>query len=104
MFAVVETCGKQYRVATGEVITVDRLAAEVGSSITLDRVLLIAGETVEVGAPTVEGAAVTAKVVEHKRGVKAVTFKYRRRHRRKRHVGYRSSLTSLEITGIEQGK
>ena len=104
MFAVVEACGKQYRVEPGEVITVDRLAAEVGSSITLDKVLLVADKTVKVGAPTVKGAAVTAKVVEHIRGEKAVTFKYRRRQRRKRHVGYRSSLTSLEITGIEKGK
>ncbi|MCB9672861.1 MAG: 50S ribosomal protein L21 [Alphaproteobacteria bacterium] len=101
MFAIVETCGKQYRVEKGATITVDRMDAEEGAEITLDRVLLVAGDGVKVGAPTVEGATVTAKVTGHPRGEKVVAFKFRRRHRSRRRVGFRHSHTTLEITDIK---
>ncbi len=101
MFAIVETSGKQYRVEKGATIMVDRMDAEEGSEITLDRVLLLAGDGVKIGTPTVEGASVTAKVTGHPRGEKVVTFKYRRRHRTRRRVGFRHSYTTLEITDIK---
>ena len=101
MFAIVETSGKQYRVEPGAQITIDRLNAEEGATITLDKVLLVGGDGVKVGAPHVEGATVQAKVVEHTRGDKVVAFKYRRRHRYRRRVGFRHSHTTLEILAIE---
>ena len=101
MFAIVETSGKQYRVEPGARITIDRLDAEEGATVTLDKVLLIGGEGVQVGAPHVSGAAVQATVVEHTLGDKVVTFKYRRRHRYRRRVGFRHSHTTLEILAIE---
>ena len=101
MFAIVETSGKQYRVEKGATITVDRMDAEEGAEVTLDRVLLLADDGVKVGAPVIEGASVTAKVVSHPRGEKVVTFKFRRRHRTRRRVGFRHSHTTLEITDIK---
>ena len=101
MFAVVETSGKQYRVEAGKTITVDRISQEEGAIITLDRVLLIGGDSLKLGAPTVAGAKVTAKVVAHELGDKVITFKYRRRHRSRRRVGFRASLTHLQIVSID---
>lgn len=101
MFAIVETGGKQYRVAKGDTITVDRLEAEEGSKITLDRVLLVADKDVKLGSPLVEGAQVTAKVVGHHKGPKVIAFKYRPRNRMRRRVGFRHSHTTLEITAIK---
>lgn len=101
MFAIVETCGKQYRVEEGAQIVVDHLDLEEGATCTLDKVLLVGGDEVKVGAPYVEGAAVEAKVVDHHKGDKVITFKYRRRHRYRRRVGFRHSHTTLEITGIQ---
>lgn len=100
MFAIVETCGKQYRVETGAQIVVDHINAEEGASITLDKVLLIGGEGVKVGAPVIDGASVEAKVVNHFKGDKVVTFKYRPRQRYRRRVGFRHTHTTLEIVGI----
>ncbi|MFT4624592.1 MAG: large subunit ribosomal protein L21 [Myxococcota bacterium] len=101
MFAIVETSGKQYRVAAGETITVDRMEADVGATITLDRVLLVADDATRVGSPLVEGAKVTAKVTDHPRGPKVITFKYRARKRYRRRVGFRHSHTTLEIVSID---
>lgn len=101
MFAIVETSGKQYRVQKGDTITVDRMDAEEGSSITLERVMLIADDGVKVGSPTVDGASVTATVTGHPRGDKVVAFKFKRRQRYRRRVGFRHSHTTLEITDIK---
>ena len=101
MFAIVETSGRQYRVQKGDVITVDRMDAEEGAELTLDRVLLLSGDAVKVGAPTVDGASVSAKVTGHPRGDKVVAFKFRRRPRYRRRVGFRHSHTTLEITDIK---
>ncbi len=100
MFAIVQTSGKQYRVEPGAKIVVDRIDAEEGATITLDQVLLLGSDSVKVGAPTVPGASVEAKVVDHHKGDKVVTFKYRPRHRYRRRVGFRHSHTTLEIVGI----
>lgn len=100
MYAIVETCGKQYRVAKGDTILVDRLQAEVGSTITLDRVLLVQGAELKVGAPVVSGASVQARVTEHKLGEKLHSFKYVRTRRYRRRHGYRHHHTALEILDI----
>jgi large subunit ribosomal protein L21 len=101
MFAIIETSGKQYRVEPGARVVVDRVDAAVGDTITLGNVLLLAGDGVKIGKPTVEGASVEARVVEHFRGEKVITFKYRRRKRTRRTVGSRHSHTALEIVGIK---
>ena len=103
MYAVVVTGGKQYRVAQGESITVDRLDAAVGSTIELDQVLLVGGEGCEstlVGSTTLEGAKVTAEVVSHDLGEKRETFKYRRTRRSRVRRGSRPHQTTLTIQGI----
>jgi len=101
MYAIVETSGKQYRVSPGDKLTVDRMTAEVGSTVVLDRVLLVHGDEVRVGTPTITGATVTAKVAEHTLGDKVRTFKYVRTRRHRRRVGFRHSHTTLEIIGVE---
>ena len=101
MYAIVETGSKQYRVSVGDTITVDRLGQhKTGSELELGRVLLVSGEDVRVGTPVVEGATVMAKVVEHGRGEKKVTFKYKRRQRTRVRRGDKAHLTTLEITAI----
>ena len=101
MYAIIETSGKQYRGQEGEVITVDRMKADVGAEVVLDRVLLVHGEQVQIGDPVVAGASVKAKVVDHTRGEKVITFKYRPTRRMRRRVGFRHSHTQLEIVGIQ---
>ena len=101
MFAIIETSGKQYRVAAGDTLVVDRMQADVGATVELDRVLMVGGDATQVGTPTVPGAKVTAKVVDHFKGDKVVTFKYRRARRYRRRVGFRHSHTSLEIVSID---
>jgi len=101
MFAVVETGGKQYRVAEGSVIRVEKLAGEVGDSIELGQVLLLSdGGKVNIGAPVVDGAKVTAKVRSHGRGPKIRIIKFRRRKDSRTTQGHRQSYTEIEITGI----
>lgn len=100
MYAVVATSGKQYRVSEGDTIQIDRLDAEAGSTVELDQVLLIGGDEVKVGSPTVAGAKVVAQVVSHELGEKREIFKYKRRQRYRRNRGFRPSLTTLEIKSI----
>lgn len=101
MFAIVETSGKQFRVEEGTKLIVDYIAgSEPGAEITLDRVLLVGGSTVKVGEPTVAGASVQAKVVDHFKGDKVIAFKYRPRKRYRRRVGFRHTHTTLEILSI----
>ena len=87
MYAIVETSGKQYRV-------------EPGTALTLDKVLLIGGDSVKVGAPTIAGATVSATVVDHFKGDKVITFKYLHRRRFRRKVGFRHTHTTLQINEI----
>ena len=101
MYAVVETSGRQFKVAVGDTIEVDRVQAEAGSTLTLDRVLMLGGKGVTVGSPVVPGAKVQAKVVEHYLGEKRLTRKYTRRQRTRRKVGYRPHHTRLEILSID---
>ena len=101
MYAIIQTSGKQYRVEEGTTIVVDRMKAEEGKTVTLDQVLLVGGDGVTVGTPTVKGAKVTAKVTSHGLADKKITFKYSRRQRTRRRVGYRAAMTTLEITKIK---
>jgi large subunit ribosomal protein L21 len=101
MYAVVKTGGKQYRVVAGEKIKVEQIPAEVGAEITLDQVLMVGeGEAVKIGAPTVAGAKVVAKVIAHGRHPKVKIFKMRRRKHYQKHQGHRQNFTELEIGTI----
>ena len=101
MYAVIKTGGKQYRVSAGEKLRVEQISADVGSEIVLDQVLFVShGDDVNVGAPLVEGAAVTAKVIGHGRGDKVRIFKMRRRTHYRKSQGHRQNYTEIEIVGI----
>ncbi|WP_426958387.1 50S ribosomal protein L21 [Muricoccus radiodurans] len=100
-YAVIRTGGKQYRVTPDSTITVEKLEAEVGATVTLHDVLAVSGESgLTIGAPTVPGASVTATVVEQTRGDKVIIFKKRRRQNSRRKNGHRQHLTVLRIGTI----
>ncbi|WP_052256498.1 50S ribosomal protein L21 [Salinicoccus sp. YB14-2] len=101
MFAIIETGGKQVKVEEGQTIFVEKLEAEEGAAFTFDKVLLVGGDSVKVGAPTVEGATVTAKVEKHGRGKKISVIKFKRRKNYKRKQGHRQPYTKLTIEKIE---
>ncbi|MDA7915718.1 50S ribosomal protein L21 [Verrucomicrobia bacterium] len=101
MYAILETGGKQYRVAEGDKLTVEKLEVEEGQSTTIDKVLLVQGDAgTKIGAPTVEGASVTAEIVAHQRGPKLIAFKMKRRKGYRRKVGHRQDQTILKVTSI----
>jgi large subunit ribosomal protein L21 len=103
MYAVIKTGGKQYRVVAGEKIKVEQIPADVGTEISLDQVLMIGeGETVKIGAPTLSGVTVTAKVISQGRHPKVNIFKMRRRKHYQKHQGHRQNFTELEI-GVING-
>jgi len=102
MYAVFSTGGKQYRASTGDIIKVEKLEAEKGSTVELDSVLMIGeGEDVKVGTPYISGGKVTAKVVEHGRGEKIKIVKFKRRKHHMKKMGHRQYFTALEIIGID---
>jgi large subunit ribosomal protein L21 len=102
MYAVFKTGGKQYRAATGDVIKVEKIEAEKGSTVELDQVLMVGeGEDVKVGTPFLEGSKVTAKVVDHGRRDKIKIIKFKRRKNYRRQMGHRQYFTQIEITGID---
>lgn len=104
MFAVIKTGGKQYKVATGDVIKIERLAGEAGDLIAFTEVLMVGtADAVTVGAPHVAGATVAGSLVEQTRGPKVISFKKRRRQNSKRKRGHRQDLTMVEITEILTG-
>jgi large subunit ribosomal protein L21 len=103
MYAVFKTGGKQYKVAQGDQLRVEKLVAAVGDTVTFDEVLLVgsgAGESAKIGMPLVAGAKVQAKVVAQNRDKKIIVFKFRRRKNYRRKNGHRQPFTALEITGI----
>jgi large subunit ribosomal protein L21 len=101
VYAVIETGGKQYRVAAGDTIDVERLPDEAGSQVEIERVLMVAGEEgITIGAPVVAGAAVVATITEHLRGPKIVVFKFKPKKRYRRKTGHRQELTRLKIDSI----
>ena len=104
MYAVVKTGGKQYRVAEGDVVKVEKLDGEPGQTVELDEVLLVgSGADVTVGKPVVEGAKVSAEIVDQDRDRKVLVFKFRRRKRYRRKNGHRQPFTALKITAISAG-
>jgi len=101
MYAVVKTGGKQYKVAVGEKIKVEQIAADVGQEVVIDQVLAVGnGADLMVGAPLVSGASVKATVVSHGRHDKVRIFKMRRRKHYQKHGGHRQNYTELEIGSI----
>ncbi len=102
MYAVVSTGGKQYKVQKGETLRIEKIPGDVGGKVTLDQVLLVAdGESIRVGQPMVEKAAVQASIVEQDKAKKILVFKYKRRKRYRRKAGHRQPYTAIRIDGIE---
>jgi large subunit ribosomal protein L21 len=100
MYAIIETGGKQIRVEVGSRIYVEKLEAEVGSTLTLDKVLFVGGKSVKVGAPYVEGASVTAKVEKQGKSKKIRVFKYKAKANEHKTIGHRQPYTCLVIEAI----
>jgi len=101
MYAVFATGGKQYRAVTGDILKIEKLNAEKGSTVELDQVLMVGeGEDVKVGSPYLKGGKVTATVVEHGRGDKIRVLKFKRRKHHMKRMGHRQDFTRIEITGI----
>ena len=104
MHAVIKSGGKQYRVAAGDKLNLETLAGDVGSEVRFDQVLMVGeGDDVAIGKPFVDGAAVTARVLEHGRGDKIRVIKFKRRKHYKRTMGHRQNYTRVEITDIQKG-
>jgi large subunit ribosomal protein L21 len=104
MYAVVRTGGKQYKVTKDAVLTVESLAGEVGSKLTLGEVLLLGGDSPKLGAPLVKGASIECEVVEHGQGEKVIAFKKKRRKNTHRKRGHRQHFTKLKVLSISAGK
>jgi large subunit ribosomal protein L21 len=100
MFAVFKTGGKQYRVAAEDVIKVGKVKGEPGEIVEFGEVLVVGGDNLSLGAPTVAGATVAAEVLEQARGPKIIAFKKRRRKNSRRKIGHRQDFTLLRITEI----
>ncbi|MDR9405636.1 MAG: 50S ribosomal protein L21 [Spiribacter sp.] len=104
MYAVIKTGGKQYRVTEGDVLRVEKLEADAGSSVKFDQVLLVAdGDDVKVGAPMLKGGSVSGEVVSQGRDRKIEVIKFKRRKDYQRHYGHRQHYTEVRITGIKAG-
>ncbi len=102
MYAVIEACGKQYKVTKGDVVFFEKLDVEEGKKVTFDKVVLLSDEgKVEVGAPYVKGIKVEGKVVAHGKGKKIIVFKYKAKKNYKRKQGHRQPYTKVEITAIK---
>ena len=102
MYAVIATGGKQYKVTRGETLRVEKLAGEEGDTVKLDRVLMVAdGDKVSVGTPTLDKAAVTARITAQGRGDKVEIIKFRRRKHSRSQMGHRQSYTEIEVTDIK---
>jgi large subunit ribosomal protein L21 len=101
MYAVIKTGGKQYRVAQGDILEVEKLPGGVGDSVTFEEVLLVAdGENVQVGQPVVEGASVAAKITGQHKAAKILVFRYRPKKRIRVRRGHRQQLTRVQIEAI----
>jgi large subunit ribosomal protein L21 len=102
MYAVFKTGGKQYRATTGDILTVEKIEAEKGSTVELDQVLMVGeGADVKIGAPFLDGGKVTATVVDHGRLKKIKIIKFKRRKHHRKQMGHRQYFTQIEITGID---
>lgn len=100
MYAVIATGGKQYKVSEGDVIKVEKLGVEAGQTYTFDKVLLVSGDEVKVGAPAVEGATVEADVIGDTKGKKVIVYKYKRKTGYHKKNGHRQQYTAVKIEKI----
>ena len=101
MYAVISTGGKQYKLAQGDVCRIEKLDAEEGASVEIDKVLMIAdGDNINIGTPFVDGGKVTATVKSHGRAKKVEIMKFRRRKHHQKRTGHRQYYTDIEVTGI----
>jgi large subunit ribosomal protein L21 len=103
MYAVVRTGGKQYKVAKDSVLKVESLAGEVGTKLDLE-VLMLGGDSPQIGAPLVKGASVQCEIVEHGQGDKVIAFKKKRRKNTHRKRGHRQHFTKVKVLSISAGK
>jgi len=103
MFAVIRTGGKQYRVAKDDVLSIEKLEGDVGSTLTFGEVLMLGGDSPKSGAPLIQGASVVCEIVEHGRGEKVVAFKKKRRKNTHRKRGHRQHFKKVKITEIHAG-
>ena len=103
MYAIIEACGKQYKVSKGDVVFFEKLEAEEGKTIKFDNVVLVSDEgKISVGTPYVKGAKVEGKVVAHGKGKKIIVFKYKAKKNYRRKQGHRQPYTKVEITSIKK--
>ena len=101
MYAIIEACGRQYKVQEGELVFFEKLDTEEGKKVTFDKVILVSGEKVEVGNPYVTGVKVEGKVVSHGKGKKVLVFKYKPKKNERKTRGHRQEYTKVEITSIK---
>ena len=103
MYAIIESCGKQYKVTEGDIVFFEKLDTEVGKKITFDKVVLVSESEgkVQIGDPYVKGIKVEGKVVSHGKGKKIIVFKYKAKKNYRRKQGHRQPYTKVEITGIK---
>jgi len=103
MYAVVRTGGKQYKVTKDQILTVESLAGDVGAKLTLSEVLMLGGDSPQLGAPLVKGASIACEIVEHGQGEKVIAFKKKRRKNTHRKRGHRQHFTKLKVLDIVAG-
>lgn len=101
MFAIIKTGGKQYKVSEGDIIKVEKIEAEAGDKIEFDQVLMVAGDDVKVGIPVVEGAKVSAEVLDQKKDKKIVIFKFKAKKNYRKKKGHRQPYTLVKIEKID---
>lgn len=102
MYAIVDSGGKQYKVQEGEILRVEKLAGEVGDSVSFDRILMFSdGDNVNVGTPLLEDVAVSGHIVEQGKAKKTIVFKYKKRKRYRRKQGHRQQFTAVKIDSIK---
>ena len=102
MYAIIETGGKQYKVSEGDIVFIEKLDVNAGDTVTFDRVKAVSvGSEFKVGAPTVEGAVVTAKVVANGKGKKIYVMKYKSKKNEKKKIGHRQPYTKVQIESIQ---
>lgn len=102
MYAIIEACGRQYKVEKGDVVFFEKLDSEEGKKVTFDKVLLVSdNEKVEIGSPYVKGVKVEGKVISHGKGKKIVVYKYKSKTNYRKKQGHRQPYTKIEITDIK---
>ncbi len=101
MFAIIKTGGKQYKVSEGDILKVEKIEAEAGDKIEFDQVLMVAGDDVKVGSPVVEGAKVSAEVLDQKKDKKIVIFKFKAKKNYRKKKGHRQPYTLVKIEKID---